>query len=122
MVKIGEIRFKNVDKYGNLTFICNDKYNSDSYKFLKTLSDKLNRLYPDEYNPIYHNDEFKYCIIQCSKNNKFTLNDDNIYKIEFDICKKNVDDKTYLNCILKSAKFVKKISKDYGEVINLELD
>jgi len=119
MVLIESIKYKGLDRYGNHCFIISKKYNPESYEYVKALSGKLDRLFPDSYCPTYWNQTYDYCLIQCSRDSKFKFTESYIYDIEFDVTQKTVDKKVFVNCVLSKAKFVKKIKIDRGTVVDL---
>jgi hypothetical protein len=120
MVKIENIRFKGPDQYGNLNFICNSKYEADAFKQLQELSEKLQRVFPNSYNPVYYNSGFEYCIVQARKDLKYKLHEDTVYDIEFDVVTyKRNDDSVGLRCVLKSCKFVKRVERE-DEIVDVE--
>jgi hypothetical protein len=120
MVKIENIRFKGLDQYQNLNFICNSKYEADAFKQLQELSIKLQRAFPGAYTPVYCNSEFEYCIVQTKKNSSFKLKEDTIYDIEFDVVTyKRNDDSVGLRCILCSCKFIKRVERE-EEIVDVE--
>lgn len=118
MVRIEYVKYKHTDAYKNHTFIVSQHFSPSSFEYLKALSGKIDRMFPDSYNPVYYNDKFNYCIIHCLRDSSFKFSENSIYDIEFDVRQKTVDDKVYVNCVLQKSRFIKRIVMDHGEIIN----
>ena len=122
------IKFSKLDKFENPVFIATKKSDEENYKILLEYYNKILEMDIDTFSPIYHSSEFKYNSIRFFKDTAYEFKDRGLYNIKFTMNKKvkegkdegrNVVEKTYINCYIKSAKFIKTLEVDRGEEIEL---
>ena len=118
------LRFQKFDDYQNAVFICSSKRveELEEFKKLTKFYTQLEEKKYDSFLPIYSNSENKYATIRTKKNSNFTKMSVNaVYEITFDTKKKKKDEKTYINCYLRSLKLIKKAELvDEGSDVEFE--
>ena len=127
MPEFKSIRFQKLDKFNNMVFIVNGKNPNETDNFNKLKQDyrSLKDKY-DTYLPIYYNEEYDYCTIRFYKNNKFKVEENCTYDVEYSIRVKSKDDSNragfaqkFVNCYLDKLTFVSRKEVDRGELIEL---
>lgn len=113
------IKFSKLDKFENPVFIATKKSDEENYKILLEYYNKILEMDIDTFSPIYHSSEFKYNSIRFFKDTAYEFKDRGLYNIKFTMNKKVKEGKTYINCYIKSAKFIKTLEVDRGEEIEL---
>lgn len=98
-------RFNFQDTYGNKKFSATLKRNPEHFDNLVKLAETIERKYPNQYNPIYHNQEKGYVSIQAKSNFKFE--EESIYEFDLQLGVRKYNDVNYLNVLVKNPKLVK---------------
>ena len=119
MPHLSSIKFQKFDNFNNFVCIASEKIDKVNYEILKDYAHKLEKMNYGTFIPIFHNDQHSYTNIRFFKSNKFKMVEDNKYDIEFDIKIKEKNNKKYVNCHIKTLKFVSKPMYDEGEVLVL---
>jgi hypothetical protein len=118
------LKFSKLDKYDNPVFIARKDDLPESYEKLKKYHKKLEAKEYDSFLPIYAHSEYNYSTIRFYKNAKFSkFVESATYQIKFEISVKEKKGKHYVNCYIKSVKFVSSAPvMDIGEVLDLDSD
>jgi hypothetical protein len=102
------IAFSKYDQYNNAVFQAS--ISDPGYDELKTLAGKISTMkFTNTFSPIYYSPEFEICTIRFKPsdiNMKFTKH--STYDISYSIKKIERNTKTYINCLIRSIKLVKK--------------
>ena len=102
------IAFSKYDQYNNAVF--QTSISDPGYEELKVLSDKISKMnFTNTFSPIYYSPEFEICTIRfkpSDSNMKFTKH--SIYDIAYSIKKIERNSKTYINCLIRNIKLIKK--------------
>ena len=121
------MRFDKFDDYGNLSFACSGKpedpaYNADAYDALRLAHHKLAKKKLNTFLPIFCNDERMFATIRARKPfDQQRFKPGSFYDVDTSIRQVTRDGKTYLNCVIKSSRLVKRAKPlDYGTEIKLD--
>jgi hypothetical protein len=118
------LRFQKFDKFENPVFIAKKVDLPESYEKLKKYHKKLEAKEYGTFLPIFEHEVYGYSTIRFYKNAKFSkFVESATYKIKFEISVKEKKGKHYVNCYIKSVKFVSSAPvMDIGEVLDLDSD
>ena len=120
MPNLFKIRFNKNGDYGNKIFIANMMKEPKEFQLLEKFYNQLKETFPDSFLPIFCNRKHKYATIRFKTDTKFDKND--VYSLKFDVKKKIINDKTYVNCMLKKYELISKAeAEDSGEDIEFNL-
>ena len=99
------LKFKKVDKFGNLEFQSSEKGFPESYQDLLLKRSKIEALSLGTYNPIYHSEKYRFCIVSCKKY-EADLIAGAVYEVVFDLVKCCQNGKTYVNAKIREITMV----------------
>lgn len=114
------LRFQKFDDYQNAIFIASSETETETFEKVKKFAKQLEHY--ETFLPIYANEKHKYATVRTKKNSKYTkMIENSVYEITFDTKKKKKDEKTYVNCYLRSLKLLKKAELvDEGSDVEFE--
>ena len=106
------LKFKGVDKFGNLQFTANDGQCPISYFDLVKKSQKRTKMCLNTYNPIYISAPYKFCCITFKKNyNQLdTPVVGGIFEIKFNLTRHEHKGKDYITAVIISLELVEEPS------------
>jgi len=117
------LRYQKKDNYDHHVFIASNKYNEekDAFEKLKNLEDKLKAMNLGTFLPVFHNDNFEYCIVRFKNFNcPVKLYERNLYTVKFVVKKMIRDGKEYINTYANNVKIYRKAKpQDTGEVLDM---
>lgn len=104
------------DQYGNRKFSLTRR-NNPNYDIIVKLARGIRMKYPNQFSPIYHNEEKDYITISTKSN--FNFLEEHIYSAELCLYERQQNEKKYLNlslnkvCLEKEPAFTKLSIADF---------
>ena len=91
-----------------------------NYETLKDYAEKLENKDYGTYLPIFHSEQYNYSTIRFCKNEKFKLEKNALYNVEYKITTITKNTKIYVNCHIQKCKMVGKAPvEEIGEELEL---